>query len=92
MYKFYKYRIYPNKIQEEVIQKTFGCVRFVYNQTLSYRKEKYNKDKVSVGRIDCNNWKNQYLKKKYPWLSEVDKFALDNAVINMDMAYQRFSN
>lgn len=90
MYKFYKYRIYPNKIQEEVIQKTFGCVRFVYNQTLSYRKEKYNKDKVSVGRIDCNNWKNQYLKKKYPWLSEVDKFALDNAVINMDMAYQRF--
>lgn len=58
MYKFYKYRIYPNKIQEEVIQKTFGCVRFVYNQTLSYRKEKYNKDKVSVGRIDCNNWKN----------------------------------
>ena len=42
MLKGYKYRIYPNKQQEEQIQKTFGCCRFVYNQTLAYRKEKYD--------------------------------------------------
>lgn len=41
MLKAYKYRLYPNKEQEEQIQKTFGCCRFVYNQTLSYRKDKY---------------------------------------------------
>ena len=29
--KAYKYRIYPNKKQQELIQKTFGCTRFVYN-------------------------------------------------------------
>ena len=90
MLKAYKYRIYPNKQQEEQIQKTFGCCRFVYNQTLAYRKEKYEKDKESMNRIDCNNWKNQFLKQEYPWLKEVDKCALDNAIINMDNAYQNF--
>lgn len=90
MLKGYKYRIYPNKQQEEQIQKTFGCCRFVYNQTLAYRKEKYEKDKESLSRIDCNNWKNRFLKKEYQWLKEVDKFALDNAIINMDSAYQKF--
>ena len=43
MLKAYKYRIYPNGQQEEQIQKTFGCCRFVYNKTLAYRKEKYEK-------------------------------------------------
>lgn len=38
MLKAYKYRLYPNKEQEVLIQKTFGCCRFVYNQTLAHRK------------------------------------------------------
>ena len=41
MLKAYKYRLYPNKKQEILIQKTFGCCRFVYNQTLAHRKEMY---------------------------------------------------
>ena len=45
MLKAYKYRIYPNKHQEEQIQQTFGCCRFVYNQTLAYRKELYETKK-----------------------------------------------
>ena len=90
MLKAYKYRIYPNKQQEEQIQKTFGCCRFVYNQTLAYRKEKYEKDKESINKIACNNYVNQVLKKEYEWLTEVDKFALTNSVYNMDSAYQKF--
>lgn len=90
MLKSYKYRIYPNKQQEELIQKTFGCVRFVYNQCLAYKIDKYKNEKVSLSRIDCNNYKNRVLKKEYEWLKEVDKCALDNAVINMDSAYQKF--
>ena len=86
----YKYRLYPNKTQEEQIQKTFGCVRFVYNQTLAYRQEKYKNEKVTLSRIDCNNWKNQVLKKKYPWLTEIDKFALDNSIFDLEYAYQNF--
>lgn len=38
----YKYRIYPNKKQQELIQKTFGCVRFVYNYYLNKSWEVQN--------------------------------------------------
>ena len=90
MLKGYKYRIYPNKQQEKQIQKTFGCCRFVYNQTLAYRKDKYNKEKESMNKTSCNNYVNQVLKKEYEWLKEVDKFALTNSIYNMDSAYQKF--
>ena len=90
MLKAYKYRIYPNKYQEEQIHKTFGCCRFVYNQTLAYRKDLYENKKESMNKIACNNYVNQVLKKEYEWLKEVDKFALTNSVYNMDSAYQKF--
>ena len=90
MLKAYKYRIYPNSEQRTQIAKTFGCCRFVYNQTLAYRKETYEKEKKSVSRTDCNNYCSRELKQAYDWLREVDKFALTNAVYNMDSAYQKF--
>ena len=90
MLKAYKYRIYPSKEQEIQIVKTFGCCRFVYNQILAYRKEVYEKEKKSVSKIDCNNYCNRQLKKKYEWLKEADKFALTNAIYHMDTAYQKF--
>ena len=90
MLKSFKYRLYPNKEQEIQIQKTFGCCRFVYNQTLAHRKELYETEKKSMSKIDCNNFVNQNLKKEYEWLKEADKFALTNSVYNMDSAYQKF--
>ena len=90
MLKAYKYRIYPNSEQRIQIAKTFGCCRFVYNQTLAYRKEIYEKEKKSVSKTDCNNYCNRELKKDYEWLKEIDKFALTNAIYNMDAAYQKF--
>mgnify|MGYP000365111476 CR=1 FL=1 len=75
MLKAYKYRIYPNNEQKIQIAKTFGCCRFVYNQTLAYRKEVYEKEKKSVSKTDCNNYCNRQLKKEYEWLKEVDKFV-----------------
>ena len=68
MLKAYKYRLYPNKEQEIQIQKTFSCCRFVYNQTLAYRRNLYETKKESLSKIDCNNWKNKTLKTEYLWL------------------------
>lgn len=90
MFKAYKYRIYPNKKQQILIAKTFGCCRFVYNQTLAYRKEIYERQKKFMSKFDCNNYCNQVLKNEYEWLREVDKFALTNAIFNMDSAYKKF--
>nr|DAE28654.1 MAG TPA: endonuclease [virus sp. ctmTa7] len=53
--KAYKYRIYPNKKQKELIHKTFGCTRFVYNTYLAKRIEKYEKDKITFTYIQCAN-------------------------------------
>ena len=89
MLKAYKYRIYPNKEQEKQIAKTFGCCRFVYNNILAYKKEVYEKGQT-VSKIDCNNYCNRELKKRYEWLKEVDKYALTNAIYNMNSAYQKF--
>ena len=90
MLKAYKFRIYPNNEQKVQIAKTFGCCRFVYNKTLAYRKEIYEKEKKSVSKTGCNNYCNRELKKDHEWLKEVDKFALTNAIYNMDAAYQKF--
>ena len=83
MLKAYKYRIYPNSEQRIQIAKTFGCCRFVYNQTLAYRKDIYEKEKKSVSKTDCNHYCNRELKKNYEWLKEADKFALTNAIYNL---------
>ena len=51
IYKTYKFRIYPNKNQEILLNKTFGCTRFVFNHMLAERKEIYEKlkdDKVAL--------------------------------------------
>ncbi|MCD7801229.1 MAG: IS200/IS605 family element RNA-guided endonuclease TnpB [Ruminococcus sp.] len=90
MLKAYKYRIYPNKEQQILLSKTFGCCRFVYNQILSYRKNQYETEKKSMNKTSCNNYCNQVLKPQYEWLKEVDKFALTNSIYNMDTAYQKF--
>ena len=50
----------------------------------------YEKEKKSVSKTDCNNYCNRELKKEHEWLKEVDKFALTNAIYNMDAAYQKF--
>ena len=51
-YKAYKFRIYPNKEQKIMIDKTFGCTRFVFNKFLSERKEKYEKSKIKLSTYE----------------------------------------
>ena len=84
MLKAYKYRLYPNKKQEEYFAKCFGCVRFIYNRMLSDKIEYYKETKQKL-----NNTPAQY-KKEFPWLKEVDSLALANAQINLQSAYNNF--
>ena len=90
MFKSYKFRIYPNKQQEDLIQKTFGCCRFVYNQTLTYREEQYKSTNKSMTNFDCINYVTRVLKQEYSWLREVDKYSLQNSIFNMDIAYKNY--
>ena len=89
MEKAYKFRIYPNKGQETLIQKTFGCTRYVYNHYLAKRKEVYESEKKTLGAYACMLDLTQYKREK-EWLREVDATALQASVQNLDLAYQNF--
>ena len=84
MLKAYKFRLYPNKEQQEYFAKCFGCTRFIYNKMLADKIEYYKE----TGEM-LNNTPAQY-KKEYPWLKEVDSLALANAQMNLNKAYRNF--
>lgn len=92
MLKGYRYRIYPNKGQEILIGKTFGCTRFVYNKMLEHKKKVYEEEKRTLSKYDCTKYCNNELKKEYEWLKEVDKFSLENSIFNMCNAFEHFFN
>jgi len=87
----YKFRIYPNKPQEILIQKTFGCCRFVFNYYLAKRKEIYETTKKNFGYNDCCK-DLTILKKEFEWLGEVDSTALQFSIRNVDDAFVNFWN
>lgn len=65
-------------------------MRFVYNQCLAYKIDKYKNEEITLSKFDMINWKSRELKSKFGWLNEVDNRALENAIINLDSAYQKF--
>ena len=89
MERAYKFRIYPNRTQEELIQKTFGCTRFVYNYFLDKRIKAYEADKSTLGFYDCSKLLTK-LKQEFVWLKEPDKCSLQNALKDLDTAYKNF--
>ena len=89
MEKAYKYRIYPNKTQKELITKTFGCCRFVYNKYLAKRIEMYETNKETFSYVQCAKDLTK-LKKDLEWLKEVDSTALQSSLKDLDFAYQKF--
>ena len=80
----YKYRLYPNKNQQQFFQKCFGCVRFIYNHMLADKIQYYEEHKKML-----YNYPSQY-KEEFPWLREVDSYALSYAQMNLQKAYQNF--
>lgn len=83
------YRLYPNKKQKVQFQKTFGCVRFVYNQMLTVQETRYKIGESHLSKFEMNYYCNDILKNDYPWLREVDKFALTNSIYHLEDGYQR---
>jgi len=89
--KTYKFRLYPNKEQEILLSKHFGCSRFIYNHFLNERKEQYQKDKKSdnyyVQAKSLTKLKND---EYYKWLKEVNSQTIQFALRCLDTAYVNF--
>lgn len=87
----YKFRLYPNKVQADLLARHFGCARFVYNYFLNQRKEQYR----LTGKSD--NYYAQAkaltaLKKQEAtaWLKEVNSQTLQFAIRSLEVAYTNF--
>ena len=85
-YEYYccKYRIYPTDAQRVFFAKTFGCVRFLWNQFLSDGSFHYQ-----VMGTSLNNTPADY-KDDYPFLKEIDSLALCNVQQNYQKAMSAF--
>ncbi|MGL5714968.1 MAG: IS200/IS605 family element RNA-guided endonuclease TnpB [Paraclostridium sp.] len=87
--KAYKFRIYPSEIQKELIEKSFGCTRFVYNNMLALQIKTYEEEGKSHSKYDLVK-RIPSLKKEYEWLKEVDSTCLQSTIDDLDSSYSNF--
>ena len=90
-YKAYKYRIYPNKEQQQLINKHIGCCRYIYNVCLEKKINAYKTSKKNISMFELKKLL-PLLKKEEEtsFLKEVNSLSLQAAIINLENAYKRF--
>jgi putative transposase len=99
--KALKIRIYPDKAQKEIIEKTFGCCRFIYNNYLQEKSEFYINNILPIKKTATKEEKSkvyQSFKRTsdaeygtlYPWMKETSSSARHEAIRHLDSAYNRF--
>lgn len=87
----YKFRLYPNREQENLIARTFGCCRFVFNHYLALRKETYEQTGETLNYYACAKDMTRLKQQEETlWLLEVDATALQSSILDLDDAYQHF--
>lgn len=87
--KAFKFRIYPNKAQQNLIAKTIGCSRFVFNHFLTEWNDSYKSTGKGLTYNSCSA-KLTKLKKKLAWLKEVDSIALQSSLKDLADSFNRF--
>jgi len=89
----YKFRCYPTNQQKRLLSQLFGCVRFVWNNSLAHCKNEYqeNKKKPKTGELSKRLTE---LKKEQEtiWLGDVSAIPLQQSLRDLDQAYSNFFN
>lgn len=89
MLKAYKYRLYPSKAQQLLLEKTLETCRRWYNTCLAERKEAYEKEKRSIGKYEQLR-RVKELKRSNPYAANVHSHILQIVVQDLDKAFQSF--
>lgn len=92
MFRTYTYRLYPNKNQKVIIERTFGCCRFVWNSILAKRIELWKTEKKQLSAYKCSSMLLTPMKhnEDTKFLQEVDAQALLYTLSFQQQAYQAF--
>ncbi|RAU97330.1 IS200/IS605 family element RNA-guided endonuclease TnpB [Paenibacillus sp. YN15] len=89
VHQAYKYRIYPNADQQQLIRRMFGCCRFVFNHFLAKWNSTYSETGKGLSYHSCATAL-PALKTEYEWLKEVDSIALQSSVRHVADSFGRF--
>ena len=90
MQKGVKFRVYPNKQQQNFINQTFGCCRLIYNKGLAMRKDAFaNGQKIGYNQTSSmlTNLKKQ---DSFAFLKKVDSIALQQSLRDLDRGFKNF--
>lgn len=92
MLRAIKVRLYPNKEQEQTLNKTLGCYRFIYNHMLALKQEAYKRDKTNLGLCELSKYFHGTLLKdeQYAWLKEEHTNVMKQSIRQMLSAYNNF--
>lgn len=87
-----KVRLYPNKEQEQVLNKVLGCYRFVYNYMLALKQKEYKENKKTLGLNELSRYFLGTLRKdeEYGWLKEQNTQVMQQSIRQMLTAYSNF--
>lgn len=91
MNKSFKVRIYPNLEQQILINKIFGCVRYIYNHMLKLKQKAYDIFELKLNYVKMSSILTRFKQRK-SWLYEVDAIALQQCLRDLDIAYINFFN
>ena len=92
MLRAIKVRLYPNKTQEQILQKVLGCYRFVYNHMLALKQEAYKVNKTNLKLKELSKYFHHELLKdeQYAWLKEQNTQVMQQSIKQMLTAYDKF--
>jgi putative transposase len=87
----YRCRAYPAPEQASVLNRTFGCVRVVWNRTLAWRHERYRAEQARTGFTQANAYLTAMkATQELAWLNEVSSVPLQQAIRHQQVAYTNF--
>lgn len=90
MQKGIRFRAYPNKEQENLINRTFGCCRLIYNKGLAMRNEAFASGE-KVGYSQTSAMLTELKKTEdHAFLKDVDSIALQQSLRDLDRGFQNF--
>ena len=89
MNKGIKFRIYPNRKQQDLINQTLGCCRLIYNKGLALRNDSFNSG-LKIGYKETSTMLTELKKdNEYFFLKDVDSIALQQSLRDLDSAFKR---
>jgi putative transposase len=87
----YKCRAYPDAGQQQMLSRTFGCVRVVWNRTLAWRRQRYHGEHAKTGFTQASAYLTAMKATgELAWLNEVPSVPLQQAIRHQQVAFTSF--